>query len=205
MSVLELLKNLSTQKAVQKPEFIIAGLGNPGPSYQNTRHNAGFLAADFLAKQLGCPIDRLKFKALTSICTMGSNSILLMKPQTFMNESGQSISAAAKFYKIPPQNIVILFDDISLPCGKLRIRRNGSDGGHNGIKSIASHLSTQEFPRIKIGVGMKPSPEYDLVKWVLGTFSQKERTQIDTCLPDICKALEKIVTGDLAGAMNAFN
>ena len=149
------------------PEFIIVGLGNPGKQYELTRHNAGFLFADLLADKNGVKINKIQFKAVTASLTLGGVKCLLMKPQTFMNNSGEAVRQAASFYKIPPERILVVFDDISLPCGRLRIRRKGSDGGHNGIKSIIYHLNSDAFPRVKLGVGEKPHPDYDLADWVL--------------------------------------
>ncbi|MBQ3897377.1 MAG: aminoacyl-tRNA hydrolase, partial [Clostridia bacterium] len=148
--------------------FIIAGLGNPGREYEQTRHNIGFIAANAIAEAHGVKIDRLKFKALTATCVIGTEKVLLMKPQTFMNNSGEAIGEAARFYKVPPENILIIADDISLPPGTLRIRRKGTAGGHNGLKSIINHLDSTEFPRIKIGVGDRENPDEELMDYVLG-------------------------------------
>ena len=160
------------------PEFLIVGLGNPGPKYEFTRHNAGFLCMDLLAQQLGVKIDRIKFKSVVADVAIEGSRCILMKPQTFMNNSGEAVRDAANFYKIPPEHIIILFDDISLPPGKLRIRRKGSDGGHNGIKSILYLLGSDQFPRIKLGVGAKPRPDYDLADWVLSTFQKDELSRM---------------------------
>ena len=174
--IFELFKKISGTSTQDsgKPEFIIAGLGNPGDKYTFTRHNAGFLCADFLSQKMSCPIKTLKFKALYGMTTINGHRVMLMKPQTFMNASGIAIEAAAHFYKIPPERVLVLFDDISLPVGKLRIRKNGSAGGHNGLKSIISCLGYDQFPRVKIGVGAKPHPDYDLADWVLSTVSKTE-------------------------------
>ena len=154
--------------------WLIVFLGNPGLKYEGTRHNAGFMAADAMAKEKNISINRARFKALTATVDIGGESVMLMKPQTFMNASGIAIEAAAHFYKIPPERVLVLFDDISLPVGKLRIRKNGSAGGHNGLKSIISCLGSDQFPRVKIGVGAKPHPDYDLADWVLSTVSKTE-------------------------------
>ena len=154
-------------------EYIIAGLGNPGSKYEMTRHNAGFLAIDLFAIEKEINIKRLKFHSLVGEVKIGEKKCLLMKPQTFMNNSGEAIAEAAKFYKIPPEKIIIISDDVSLDVGTIRIRRKGSAGGHNGLKSIISLLGSEDFPRIKIGVGKKPAPEYDLVDWVLGRFPKE--------------------------------
>ena len=155
-------------------DTIIVGLGNPGKKYEGTRHNAGFAALDHVAEKWGMRVTKAKFDALTGTGTAAGVKVLLMKPQTFMNASGIAIEAAAHFYKIPPERVLVLFDDISLPVGKLRIRKNGSAGGHNGLKSIISCLGSDQFPRVKIGVGAKPHPDYDLADWVLSTVSKTE-------------------------------
>ncbi|MEF2910510.1 MAG: aminoacyl-tRNA hydrolase [Oscillospiraceae bacterium] len=160
----------------QKPNYdwLIAGLGNPGPEYEKTRHNTGFMSLDLLAARLQVKVSKERFKALTAQADFDGQRLLLMKPQTYMNASGIAIEAAAHFYKIPPERVLVLFDDISLPVGKLRIRKNGSAGGHNGLKSIISCLGSDQFPRVKIGVGAKPHPDYDLADWVLSTVSKTE-------------------------------
>ena len=155
-------------------DWLVVGLGNPGGEYQNTRHNAGFMAVDRIADALGVRITKIKYKALCATATYRGQKLLLLKPETFMNASGLAVEAAAHFYKIPPERVLVLFDDISLPVGKLRIRKNGSAGGHNGLKSIISCLGSDQFPRVKIGVGAKPHPDYDLADWVLSTVSKTE-------------------------------
>ena len=155
-------------------EYIVAGLGNPGSKYENTRHNAGFLAIDRLAEKAGVSIDRLKFKGLTAQAEVGGKRVLLLKPSTFMNLSGQSVQEALSFYKLPPNRCIVLFDDISLDVGRVRIRRKGSHGGHNGIRSIVDYLQSENFPRVKIGVGERPNPNYDLADWVLSVFTEEE-------------------------------
>lgn len=187
------------------PEFIIAGLGNPGRKYELTRHNAGFLFADLLADQCGEKTSKIQFKSVTANINLGGHRCLLMKPQTFMNNSGEAVKQAADFYKIPPENIIVVFDDISLPCGKLRIRRKGSDGGHNGIKSIIYLLNSDKFPRIKLGVGEKPHPDYDLADWVLSTFKKNELDSLREAAESGCKAVEMMVQGNIDGAMSNFN
>ncbi|HIT53381.1 MAG TPA: aminoacyl-tRNA hydrolase [Candidatus Fimivicinus intestinavium] len=187
------------------PEYLIAGLGNPGPKYEYTRHNAGFLCVDLLAQQLGVKIDRIKFKSVTAAAQVEGHSCLLMKPQTFMNNSGEAIRDAAHFYKIPPERIIILFDDISLPPGRLRIRRKGSDGGHNGIKSILYHLNSDQFPRVKLGVGAKPHPDYDLADWVLSSFRKEELPLMKEAMEKACEAVRLIVQGQTDRAMNLYN
>ena len=179
------------------PEFLIVGLGNPGSKYAFTRHNAGFLCLDLLAQEQNVQINRIKFKGVLGEARLGGKRCLLLKPQTFMNNSGESVRDAAAFYKIPPERVLVIFDDVSLPCGRLRIRRKGTDGGHNGIKSIIYHLHSDAFPRIKLGVGEKPNPEWDLADWVLSDFSKAELT-------DLRSAAEKIVCGDIEQAMGLY-
>ena len=186
-------------------DYIVAGLGNPGAKYEMTRHNAGFLAMDLLAITKNTDIKRLKHHALVADMQIGSKRCLVMKPQTMMNNSGEAIGEAAKFYKIPPENVIIVYDDISLDVGQTRIRRKGSAGGHNGIKSIIAHLGSENFPRIKVGVGKKPTPEYDLVNWVLGRFPKEQEKDLKAALENSVSALELIVGGDIDKAMNLYN
>ena len=187
------------------PEFLIVGLGNPGPKYEFTRHNAGFLCMDLLAQQLGVKIDRIKFKSVVADVAIEGSRCILMKPQTFMNNSGEAVRDAANFYKIPPEHIIILFDDISLPPGKLRMRRKGSDGGHNGIKSILYLLGSDQFPRIKLGVGAKPRPDYDLADWVLSTFQKDELSRMKEAMEKACEAVPLLVREETDRAMNLYN
>ena len=186
-------------------DFMIVGLGNPEKKYEFTRHNAGFLCLDYFAQEKGVKVDRLKFKALIGEVRLGGKRCLLMKPQTFMNLSGESVREAAAFYKIAPENILVIFDDISLDVGKMRIRRKGTDGGHNGIKSIIYHLAADEFPRIKIGVGAKPHPDYDLADWVLTPFSKDELKKLRDVAAECCDAIELITAGNIDEAMNRHN
>ena len=186
-------------------EYIIAGLGNPGAKYEMTRHNAGFLAIDMLAMKQNKEIKRLKFHALTSDAEIEGKKCLLMKPQTFMNNSGEAIGEAAKFYKIPPQNIIVFSDDISLDVGKIRIRRKGSAGGHNGLKSIIAHLGSEDFPRVKIGVGKKPNAYMDLADWVLGRFPKELEPQLKEALENADGAISLIVQDKFDRAMNLYN
>jgi PTH1 family peptidyl-tRNA hydrolase len=187
------------------PEYIIAGLGNPGKDYEGTRHNAGFMALDQLAARLATPVIRMKFKSLCGDAVIAGKRVLLLKPQTFMNLSGEAVRAAAEFYKIPLARVIVLYDDISLPAGKLRVRQKGSDGGHNGIKNIIYLTGTDVFPRVKIGVGQKPRPDYDLVKWVLGRFPANEQPLLDEALQNAALAVEEIIQNGTASAMNRFN
>lgn len=187
------------------PEFIIVGLGNPGRQYELTRHNAGFLFADLLADKCNVKTDKIQFKAVTATVELGGHKCLLMKPQTFMNNSGEAVKQAAAFYKIPPEKIIVVFDDISLPCGRLRIRRKGSAGGHNGIKSIIYLLNSDNFPRIKLGVGEKPHPDYELADWVLSNFKKDEIPALREAAENACKAVELMVQGETDRAMSSFN
>ena len=185
-------------------QWLVVFLGNPGLKYQNTRHNAGFLTANVVEKDCGVHIDRLRFHALTAQAELGGQKVLLMKPQTYMNSSGESIRAAADYYKVDPEDILIVYDDISLAPGQLRIRAKGSAGGHNGIKSIIAHLGTQEFPRVKVGVGEKPS-RMDLADYVLGHFSKEEQATMDDAVKEAADAVCEIVNVGIAQAMNDHN
>ncbi len=206
MSIWDIFDRLSSDKPKgAKPEFIIAGLGNPGIDYERTRHNAGFMAIDALAAKLGADISTYKFKAKTAVASVGEVSCLLMKPETYMNRSGEAISQAMSFYKIPIENVLVLVDDISLEPGKMRIRRKGSSGGHNGLNSIIDECGSEDFPRIKIGVGAKPHPDYDLADWVLGKFSEEDRKKLDEVFRNAAEAAELIVAGKTSEAMNKFN
>lgn len=195
----------SKQTSPGPVEFIIAGLGNPGREYEGTRHNAGFLAVDRLADRLGAQVGRVRFKGVTGAASLGGRSVLLLKPGTFMNLSGQSVREAMAFYKVPPKKTLIIFDDINLPPGRLRVRRKGSDGGHNGMKNIIYLTGSDQFPRIKLGVGQKPHPDYDLADWVLSRFSQGDLKELDQALDHACAAAELIVRGDIDRAMNQYN
>lgn len=189
----------------QSFDWLIVGLGNPGLEYEETRHNAGFLAIDELAETYGADIKKLKCKALYGECEISGQRCLLCKPQTFMNNSGEAVRDLAAFYKIPPQRTLVLFDDISLEPGRLRIRRKGSDGGHNGVKSIIYLTGSDAFPRVKIGVGKKPHPDYDLAKWVLSRFKQEEIEPMKTALQNAAAAVALIVGGETDEAMNRYN
>lgn len=187
------------------PEFLVVGLGNPDKKYAFTRHNSGFLCVDMLAEKYGFTVKKLKFKSLLGDAEIGGHRCLVLKPQTYMNLSGEAVRDAAQFYKIPPERIVVLFDDISLDIGKIRIRRKGTDGGHNGIKNIIYHLNSDQFPRIKIGVGKKPHPDYDLADWVLSEFKKDEEAPLKTALENACAALELMLDGKIDDAMNQYN
>lgn len=207
MNIFDLFKKIeSTSPNANAPiEFLIAGLGNPGKEYDRTRHNVGFVAIDAMAESLSARIDRAKYRALICEVNLGEKRGLLMKPQTFMNLSGAAIAEAASFYKIPPEKVLVLVDDISLAPGQMRIRRKGSAGGHNGLKSIIAELGSQEFPRIKLGVGQKPSPDYDLVNWVLGKMPEADEKAFLSILPDVTAAATLIVKGEIEAAMCKFS
>ena len=184
---------------------MIVGLGNPGKKYEFTKHNAGFLCVDLLAQQLGVKIDRLKFKSLMGDVRINSKRCLLLKPQTFMNLSGEAVREAAQFYNLPPERIIVIFDDISLEPGRLRIRRKGSDGGHNGIKSIIYQLQSDAFPRIKLGIGAKPNPDFDLADWVLEPFTNEALKALRTAADNACEAVGLMVDGKIDEAMSRYN
>ena len=185
--------------------WLIVGLGNPGREYEKTRHNCGFRALDLLADRLGTKIDKLKFQGLYAQVNYEGKKLFLLKPQTYMNLSGRSVLQLSAYFNIPPQRIIVLFDDISLEPGRLRIRADGSAGGHNGIKSIIQELGSQEFPRIKIGVGAKPNPNYDLANWVLSTFSANEEKSLAVSLDNAAKAALVIIDRGVPEAANRFN
>ncbi len=187
------------------PEFIVVGLGNPGNKYTYTRHNSGFLCIDMLAKKLNFRVDRLKFKSLMCDTAINGHRCIVMKPQTYMNNSGEAIRECANFYKIPPEKVIVIYDDISLDVGRLRIRRKGTDGGHNGIKSIIYHLNNDQFPRIKLGCGKKPHPDYDLIDWVISEFKKDELKALEPALENACKAIELLLDNQIDKAMNLYN
>lgn len=185
-------------------EFLIVGLGNPGRQYENTRHNAGFITLDVIAGKAGARVDRIKFKGLCGEGMLGGKKVLFLKPSTFMNLSGQSVQEAMSFYKLPPEKVLVIFDDISLDPGKLRIRRKGSDGGHNGIKNIIYLSGKDTFPRIKMGVGKKPNPGWDLADWVLSRFTEDEQKALLDAAGKAASAAELIVQGNIDKAMNLY-
>ncbi len=191
--------------AVNNDTWLIVGLGNPGKEYERTRHNCGFRAIDVLADKLNCKIDKAKFQGLYGMTNWQGHKLMLLKPQTFMNLSGRSVLQLSAYFHIPPQNIIVMFDDISLEPGRLRIRANGSAGGHNGIKSIISELGSQDFPRVKIGVGAKPNPDYDLADWVLSTFSANEEKDLTGALERAAEAALCVITSGVPEAANRFN
>ena len=185
--------------------WLIVGLGNPGEQYENTRHNVGFLVADELGERGSFPIQRLKFKALTNTAVLGGQGALLMKPVTYMNLSGEAVGEAARFYKIPPGRVLVISDDVDLPLGKLRIRTGGSAGGHNGLKSVIQHLGADQFPRLKVGVGGKPHPDYDMADWVLGKLQGEDKRVMDEAVKRAADAVECFLKDGPQKAMNRFN
>ena len=208
MSIFDLfdkIKSEDTSSLTGPVEYVIAGLGNPGVKYENTRHNAGFMAVDTLAQKYDFDIKKLKFKSLTGEVMLNGVRCLVIKPSTFMNNSGEAVVEALNFYKLPPEKLIVCYDDINLDPPRLRIRRKGSDGGHNGIKSIIYLTGSDNFPRIKIGVGQKPSKEYDLADWVLSEFRSEDIPKMHEAADNACEALALIVKGDIDKAMNKFN
>ncbi len=195
----------NAEKANQPITHILVGLGNPGAKYENTRHNAGFMAMNYIAERCGAKVDRSKFRALVGEATVAGKKVLLMKPQTLMNASGMAVSEAAAFYKIPVENIIVMSDDVNLDVGRMRVRKSGSDGGQRGLRSIINMMSSDAFPRLRFGVGKKPHPDYDLADWVLGNFSPEDKKALastfDVAFDGVCKILQ----GDIDGAMQICN
>ncbi|MBQ8851940.1 MAG: aminoacyl-tRNA hydrolase [Oscillibacter sp.] len=185
-------------------DWLIVGLGNPGQKYEHTRHNMGFLTVDLLAEKLGVKLNKVKFKAAYNIVNFAGCKCLVMKPRTYMNLSGEAVREAAQFYKIPADRVLVIYDDVSLPVGKLRVRPSGSAGGHNGIKNIIAHLGTQDFPRVKIGVAA-PGESGDMIDWVIGVPSQAERKVLSESFEKAIQAAERIITDGCQKAMNQFN
>lgn len=208
MSLEEIFAKL---KASRKPEpsgsveWLIVGLGNPGAQYEATRHNAGFITVDRLAQKEGFDIKKIKFKSLISDQIISGKRCIIMKPSTFMNNSGEAVRECAQFYKIPPEKVLVIYDDINFDAGILRIRKKGSDGGHNGMKSIIYQLNSSDFPRIRVGVGAKPNKNYDLVDWVLSRFTQSEKEALEKAADNAVEAIKMIVAGNIDIAMNEFN
>ena len=198
--MLNIFKNFPNNKI----EFLIVGLGNPGKQYETTRHNAGFMAVDYIASQNSCAVNKLKFKSLYNTASIASKRCVLLKPQTFMNLSGQAVCEAMSFYKIPAERTILIFDDISLEPGKIRIRKKGSAGGHNGVKDVISLSGTDAFPRIKIGVGAKPAG-WDLANWVTSNINNSDMENIDAAIKNTCEAINLMVLGKITEAMNSFN
>ncbi|MBR2342940.1 MAG: aminoacyl-tRNA hydrolase [Clostridia bacterium] len=204
-NIFDLFRRIEKKESTEPIYAIIAGLGNPGEKYERTRHNVGFLAIDYIAERCGVKINRARFRSLVAEATLGGHRVLLMKPETFMNNSGEAVGAAAAFYKIPPERVLILHDEISFEAGVMRIRRRGSSGGHNGLKSIIEHLGSDAFPRIKIGVGQKPSPDYDLVNWVLGRIPAEDAARHTELYPKIYEASALITEGKIDDAMCRYS
>ena len=185
--------------------WLLVCLGNPGDKYENTRHNVGFMVADEVAERRNAPIQRLRFKALTNILTIAGEKVLVMEPITYMNLSGEAVRPAADFYKIPPDHVLVVSDDTALPVGRLRIRTKGSAGGHNGLKSIIQHLGTDQFPRLRVGVGEKPHPDYDMADWVLGKFTGEDKKTITAAVKRAADAIECILAEGIDRGMGKFN
>ncbi len=186
-------------------DYILVGLGNPGKEYEKTRHNIGFMALDFVSKKLGVDFNTQKFKSCYGVGNFGDKKVILLKPQTFMNLSGQAVVLLMSFYKVPSENVILIYDDISLPVGKMRIRKQGSHGGHNGVKNIVELSGTKNFPRIKIGVGDKPNEHWDLSDWVLSKFGKNEMDLIENNMPKVYDALSLMTQEKIDQAMNDFN
>lgn len=185
--------------------WIIVFLGNPGAKFNGTRHNAGFMAADAMAKDLNLSINKMRFRALTATASIGGEKVLLMKPQTYMNLSGEAVGQAAKFYKVKPDHVIVVSDETAIPIGKLRIRKSGSAGGHNGLKNIILHLGTDQFPRMRMGVGAAPHPDYDMADWVLGTFKNQDAEIMAELAKKVSAALQCYIIDGADRAMNKFN
>lgn len=186
-------------------EYLVVGLGNPDKKYENTRHNCGWLAMDYISEKLGCKVNKIKFKSFVGECRIGGKKVMLMKPTTYMNNSGQAVIEAMNFYKLPPENVIVIFDDISLDVGKMRIRSKGSDGGQKGMRSIIYLSGKDSFPRIKIGIGAKPNPNWDLADWVLSKFTNDEFKTLETMFSNAFEAVELITDGKIDRAMNLYN
>ena len=205
MSIFDLFRQVESAAPAGPPEYLIVGLGNPGLEYAQTRHNAGFMTLDLLAEREHTEIKRMKFKSLCGDAVIAGKRCLLMKPTTYMNNSGQAVAEAMQFYKLPIDHIIVVYDDISLEPSRLRIRRKGSDGGHNGIKSIIYLTGEDAFPRIKLGVGKKPRPDYNLADWVLSRFTREELEQLHIAAEHACESIALMVNGKIEEAMNRYN
>lgn len=207
-NIFDIFKKIEKEKessAAAPITHLVVGLGNPGDKYFYTRHNAGFLAMDYISQKCGAVVNRSKFKALVGEATIAGKRVLLMKPQTFMNLSGDAVIEAANFYKIPIENIIVLSDDVNLDVGRMRVRKSGSDGGQKGLRSIITRMGNDNFPRIRFGVGKKPHPDYDMADWVLGNLSEEDKKAIFECFVSAYEGLEKILVGDVDGAMQICN
>ena len=193
------------EKAISPITHLVVGLGNPGDKYFYTRHNAGFLAMDYISQKCGATVNKSKFKALVGEATIAGKRVLLMKPQTLMNASGEAVKEAMSFYKIPIENVIVLSDDVNLDVGRMRVRKSGSDGGQKGLRSIITLTTSDNFPRIRFGVGKKPHPDYDMGDWVLGNLSESDKKAIFDCFVTGYEGLEKLLVGDVDGAMQVCN
>lgn len=205
--IFDLFKKIASEKKTDSGnvEFIIVGLGNPGEKYTFTRHNAGFLAMDYISQKLGCKVNKVKFKSLVGDAAIGTHRVLLMKPQTYMNNSGEAVREATDFYKIPADHVIVISDDVAQAPGRMRIRKSGSAGGQKGLNSIIVHLGTQEFPRIRIGVGEKPNPEYDMADWVLGKIPEEDREKMFSIFGCVNDCLPLLLDGKTEDAMGKYN
>ena len=205
--IFDLFKQIAKKEETpQEPvSFLIVGLGNPGDKYFNTRHNAGFLFLDYASQKANIRIDRSKFHSLCGEGVIGTHRVLMMKPQTMMNASGMAVREAAAFYKIDPSHVIVISDDITQIPGKIRVRKKGSAGGHNGLKDIIYQLSCEDFPRLRLGVGEKPHPDYDLASWVLSEFSAEDLKNLEATFPTVCEGLEKILSATIDDAMQICN
>ena len=203
--IFALFKKIEKKESTSPISAIIVGLGNPGDKYAKTRHNVGFMAIDYIAASLGASVNRAKFNSLVGEAVIGEDRVLLMKPETFMTSSGNAVGPAASFYKIPPERVIVIHDEISFDAGLMRIRRKGSAGGHNGLKSIIASLGSDAFPRFKVGVGMKPTPEYDLADWVLSNIPASDMEKISSRFSDIRTAVGLVLDGKIDEAMNRFS
>ncbi|MBR4031277.1 MAG: aminoacyl-tRNA hydrolase [Clostridia bacterium] len=207
-NIFDIFKKIEKEKSDKAQVAIthlVVGLGNPGDKYFYTRHNAGFLAMDYISQKCGATVNRSKFKSLVGEATIAGKRVLLMKPQTLMNASGDAVIEAANFYKIPIENIIVLSDDVNLDVGRMRVRKSGSDGGQRGLRSIITRMGSDNFPRIRFGVGQKPHPDYDMADWVLGTLSDADKKTLFDCFVVAYDGLEKILCGDVDGAMQVCN
>ncbi len=209
MSIFDIFAKLEQEKKDRTPaqpiDWLVVGLGNPGKKYENTRHNTGFRVMDALCAKHSVRCDRARFKALTGEAMLGGHRALLVKPQTYMNLSGEAVRAAADFYKIPPEHILVIFDDISLPVGTLRIRPKGSAGGQNGVKNIIAELGSEAFPRIKVGIGAKPHPDYDLADWVLSGIREEEKPAMDDAVSRAVCAVSELIANGVPAATQKYN
>ena len=207
-NIFDIFKKIEAEKEshAQAPiTHIIVGLGNPGDKYANTRHNAGFMMMDYISEKCSAPVNRSKYHALVGECMIAGKRVLLMKPQTFMNLSGDAVREAAVFYKIEPANIIVLSDDVNLDVGRMRVRKSGSDGGQKGLRSIIERMGSDEFPRVRFGVGKKPHPDYDMADWVLGNFSAEDKKALSECFATAFDGIGKIILSDVDGAMQICN